>query len=534
MPVPNRLFAGLSLLFLTGCAAVNAPEGGPRDETKPVLRETTPKNGSTNFKDKTITLIFNEDVQPKDLGKELIMTPNTGTSYSVRNDRESISLIFDKNLEPNTTYLLDFRQGIVDVTESNPAENVRLSFSTGAFLDTAYVAGTVKDYITGTPENNLIIGLYKEGDTSNVRNQKPYYFTRTNPDGSFRLQNLKAGSYRIFALNDKNNNEYYDQEKEKIAYLSQPINIQTKLDSVNLKTVLLDTKKPFVVSTENNLDLNTLVYNEGVASIKFQTLEAKPKEEKLLYNASEDGKRIIIYPKQGALPQQIVALAIDSSSNMGADTVKFALTGKKAIPENLTITSARAEIPTKTLNELEFIFPVPVTITGKQPFTIIEDTTTRIVPAYPKDYSFNENNTILKLSYQTKANKVVEVIPDTTQFSAINGTRFRKQIIGYNINTKAATGSFSGTIKTTYKNYWLEILDEKGKVVNRLSNPKKFRMDNQQPGSYTIRVKIDANNDGKWQIGDKDFKLAPEKVYVYPKPVVVRSNWEIADLVLVF
>ncbi|KAA9340009.1 Ig-like domain-containing domain [Adhaeribacter soli] len=534
MSVLNRFFAVASILTISGCAAVNAPEGGPRDETKPVLKETSPANGSTNFKGKTISLIFNEDVQPKDLNKELIISPNTGNTYTVRNDRKTINLIFDKDLEENTTYLLDFRQGIGDITEGNTAENVRISFSTGNFIDTAYVAGKVIDYITSAPENNITVGLYPESDTNNIRDHKPFYFTKTGADGSFALRNIKAGNYQIFALGDRNNNEFYDQEKEKIGYLAQSLQVQGRTDSVILKTIVMDFRKPFVVSVENNLDQNTLVYNEGISILKFQTLGAAPREEKLLVKPSEDGKRIVVYPQNGTLPQRLLALSTDSSNNAGVDTVKFALTGKKAIPEVLTFTSTRTDLPTNTRNEIELIFPVPITITGNQPFTIREDTVRSITPAYPKDYTLTENNTNLKLYYTTKAKKTVELIPDTTQFAAINGTHFRSQVLSFGINNKAATGGFSGSIKTNYKSYWLEVLNEKGKVIRRLTNPKTFRMENQHPGNYQLRVKIDENNDGKWQTGDKKLKTMPEKIYLYPKTISVRSNWEISDLMLVF
>src|SRR5690606_33950939 len=99
--------------------------------------------------------------------------------------------------------------------EGNAAQQVMLSFSTGNYLDTASVSGTVQDYLTGVPETNITVALYPETDTSNIRSKKPYYFSRTNADGSFQIQNIKNGNYWIFAHQDKNNSETYDQEAEK-------------------------------------------------------------------------------------------------------------------------------------------------------------------------------------------------------------------------------------------------------------------------------------------------------------------------------
>src|SRR5688572_20862484 len=148
MFVRNRLFAAFSIAFLTSCAAVNAPEGGPKDEKKPQLVSTVPADRTTNFTGKTITLEFDEDIRPKDLNKELIITPNTGNAYTVKNDRNTLSLEFSKPLEENTTYFISFRNAIEDITEGNKAAETTISFSTGAYLDTASVSGKAQDYLT--------------------------------------------------------------------------------------------------------------------------------------------------------------------------------------------------------------------------------------------------------------------------------------------------------------------------------------------------------------------------------------------------
>jgi uncharacterized protein (DUF2141 family) len=534
MSVLNKILTAAALLMLYSCAAVNPPEGGPKDEKKPDLKKSTPTNGSTGFSGRTIILEFNEDVITKDLNKELIISPNTGNSYTIKNDREKIELTFDKALEENTTYRLNFNQGIVDITEGNKAENVSLSFSTGSFIDSASISGKVINYLTTSPESNLTVALYPESDTNNIRDHKPYYFTRSAADGSFQLNNIKSGAYWVFALNDKNNNEFFDQEKEKIAYLPKPVTVQTRQDSVILKTVYLDTKKPFILSTENNLDQNTLVFNEGITSLNFKSLDKTGTAIKLPLVVSEDGKRTTVFPVNGALPAQLIVLSTDSTGNQGLDTAKFVLSGKKAIAEKISFSSKTTQLAPRSQNLIELNFPVPINIKGKQPFTILEDTIRKIIPEFPKDYSFNETNTVLKLKYTTKALKQVDIIPDTTTITTVNGKPIQKQKLTLDISSKGGTGSFSGTLRTTYKSYWLEILDEKGKIVKSFANPRQFKMDNMLPGTYQFRVKIDENNDGKWKTGDKLLKTMPEKLYIYPKIITVRANWDIEDLILVF
>ena len=61
--------------ILARCASVGTPQGGPRDSLPPKVVMMTPAFGTTNFKDKRITIQFNEYVQLKDQQKEFFTSP---------------------------------------------------------------------------------------------------------------------------------------------------------------------------------------------------------------------------------------------------------------------------------------------------------------------------------------------------------------------------------------------------------------------------------------------------------------------------
>ena len=73
------LKAAVTLLFLgaflTRCANIMSPDGGPKDTLPPVITAINPGNFATNFKEKKIYIEFNEYVQIKDQNKEMFTSP---------------------------------------------------------------------------------------------------------------------------------------------------------------------------------------------------------------------------------------------------------------------------------------------------------------------------------------------------------------------------------------------------------------------------------------------------------------------------
>ncbi|WP_460880240.1 Ig-like domain-containing domain [Pontibacter rugosus] len=130
MKLLNKIIAAGLLTGLAACATQNPPDGGPKDETPPKLISSNPKDQELNVDTRTITLTFDEEVQQNNLTKELLITPNINNRYKVISKRNELSLEFEKPLQDSTTYTLNFRQGITDITEKNKAQGLRLSFST--------------------------------------------------------------------------------------------------------------------------------------------------------------------------------------------------------------------------------------------------------------------------------------------------------------------------------------------------------------------------------------------------------------------
>ncbi|WP_299818396.1 Ig-like domain-containing domain [uncultured Pontibacter sp.] len=519
------------------CASISAPEGGPKDETPPVLQESNPKNQELNVKTKTVTLTFDEEVQQNKLNSELLITPNTDNKYRVRSNKNILNLEFEKPLLENTTYTLNFRDGITDITEKNKAENLRISFSTGTFIDTSRVSGKVVNLLTQLPQKEALVVLYPTSDTLSIRKNRPYYQTETNAAGEYELTNIKEGEYRIYALTDKNNNSFYDNEEEKIGYLAKPITITAATDTVNLTLVRIDTKRPILLRRENYTDRFTANYSEGIKSFRARPADAT--KVKLPHKISPDGKAADLFKTQGYAGGKTILTAVDSAGNIATDTIDIKFEGKRAqrirgAQLKLTNNGNGQNYASGSVVTLEV--ETPVAIAGAEPISILSDTIVVRKIRYPEDITLDSTRTELsfKLPNVNGKNKRISLLVDSTAVKPLEGAPIRFAPVPITVAESGGVGNIKGAATTKYASYTIQLITENYTVVQEIKNVRTFEFKNVVPGNYRIRVLIDENNNGTWEAGDPEFKQEPEKVYLYPKTLDVRANWAMEGEKLVF
>ncbi|AYA37978.1 hypothetical protein D3Y59_13565 [Hymenobacter oligotrophus] len=520
--------------WVAGCAAISQPEGGARDTVAPKFVSSSPKNGATNVSQQSIRLEFSEPVQLKDLSKNLIITPSLaeGNEYKVREERNAIELRFEKPLDENTTYVFNFGEAVTDITENNKAANVVLAFSTGAALDSGSVSGTVVQLLTGQPEADAVVALYPARDTADIRRARPYYLGRTDKSGAFRLNNLRADNYRLYALVDKNQNTRYE-EPERIAYLPQPVQVQPRADSLRLFTVRPDARRPLIQSQQPSAAQFRIGYNEGLRQLTLAALGQPPKpEQNQLVALAEKGRTAVVY-RAAAMPAgRYLVSATDSAGNVGLDTVNVRFAGETLPPrKGPQYQLANNQRETPATGQLRLQFNEPLRLVTNKPFaTLVEDSTTRRPLRAPADGQLSPDRTQLIINLNTRARRAISIVPDSTAITGVTGQSLGLRPVRLRITEQATTGSLSGTVQTAAKRFELQLLDDKYQLVASLQNPRTFRFDNLAPGSYRLRVLVDANNDGRWQGGDPGLRRPAEPVWIYQQPLTVRANWEVEDI----
>ncbi len=211
----------LPLLF-PRCANIIPPTGGPRDTIPPEVVSSEPPNYSTLFTGTEIMIEFDEFIQLRNINQQFIITPPQRERPEFRVRGRNLLIDLNTELVPNTTYTLNFGDAIVDLNEGNVLTNYEFVFSTGDVIDSLHYSGIVLNAYDNEPAEGVVVMLYDNLHDSVPFRQMPLYATRTAEDGRFRLNNLRADTFKVFALQDAGNNYLYDRPgEEAIAFLEE-------------------------------------------------------------------------------------------------------------------------------------------------------------------------------------------------------------------------------------------------------------------------------------------------------------------------
>ena len=221
LPIIPVAFILGSVMFSHSCAnTTTPPSGGPKDTIPPIITKLDPLDGSVNVPTHKTKLefTFNEYVVVKD-AKSLFLSPPLEKAPKHKIQNKSVVVYFENDLDSNKTYTLDLTNAIADNNEGNMFPGFTLVFSTGDKIDSMMVTGTVQDCNTLQPIKGATVMLYKDHADSAVFLKRPDAAIKTDDWGYFCLRNIQDTVFRMYALIDENNNNMYDPETEKIAFL---------------------------------------------------------------------------------------------------------------------------------------------------------------------------------------------------------------------------------------------------------------------------------------------------------------------------
>ncbi len=222
--------------FLVRCASINNNlTGGPKDTLPPVIINMEPGNFTTNYpltgSNRKIYVEFDEFVQLKDQQKEFFTSPQMKKKPQLSIRGKGVVIQIRDTLLENQTYALNFGSALRDNNEGNPLYSMRYVFSTGGEIDSMVCSGYTADSYKADSVSKSYIWFFiadslehhKEYD-STLFKYKPAAIARAETNGIFIAQNLKPVNYRVYAIEDKNDNQLYDPATDQVGFLEGTYN----------------------------------------------------------------------------------------------------------------------------------------------------------------------------------------------------------------------------------------------------------------------------------------------------------------------
>lgn len=576
-PLRQLLRLLLIVCFVYACANKGpGPTGGPKDETPPRVMKSVPENGAMNFAKQEIQVDFDENISLEKVTEEVVVSPPQQKAPDIRAQGKRLVVAFEDTLESGTTYTIDFGNAIVDLNEKNPLSGYTFSFSTGGDIDTLAIAGILINAEDLNPVSGIIVGIYAEHDDS-VFTQKPFLrIGKTDANGYFTINNVKEGTYQLFALGD-NTRDYFFQAGEGLAMYDSLVTPTVAMvehrdtlwaDSVTIDTIEVYERPHYYPDNvllryfkENKIrqyftkaerlrpEMFTLYFNTTLAEL--------PRIEPL--NFPWDSTRYIL---QTNATLDTLHYWITDTLVSRVDSLQLAMTYLRTdsifqleeTTDTLTIAMRKRNVRTKPGKEPQtpkadplafktngigtFEIYNPLTLLMDEPLAawdtahiVLSEKADTLLKPLPYTWHVADStgmNFAIRYPWEAEKSYVLDI--DSATFRSIYG----KVNDRYSANFKIRSLDEYSELKVVLTHYdstaVIQVLDNKDVPVRTLpADPKATVFRHLKPTDYYIRMFLDANGNGKWDTGDFATRRQPEEVFYYPHKLTLKANFEFTE-----
>ena len=558
--VPVALILG-AMMFSHSCAnTTTPPTGGPKDTIPPLLTEIYPLPGAINVPvSKTeLKMKFNEYVVVKDQ-KSLFLSPPMEKAPKYKIQGKSVIVYFEEPLDSGKTYTLDVTNAIVDNNEGNPYPGYTMVFSTGDRIDSMLVTGIVQDCNTLLPLKGATVMLYKDQADSAIFLNRPDAAVKTDDWGYFCLRNIQDTVYRMYALWDENNNNKYDPESEKVAFIDsliRPVIVVTDSLPEVMKYDMKDTVNCLARKQEYELNIfkekpsNQMIVNkervgERTAYITFMApyaqidsiwIKGVPAEKLITqFNLQQDSLEIWVNdpkPQPDTMYLNVKYMKTDTLGLLNSFIEEVRLprpkqgvgkSSKKNIKKEDTTAVVTITAEPETVEQYGFVMEFK--------YPLVEEAFDSLSFRYlnPKQQEFKVNYKVEQDSLNLRKYVVrpdLEMLSGYEYFLKIPHRKF-KDINGfYNDSTEVKVSlpkddklsMMSLELSNVHNKYIVDLLNEKRDKVIRsyiIDKDTTLPFPYLKAGKYSIRITEDINRNGMVDTGILLEHKQPEKVRYY-------------------
>ncbi len=555
------------LIFPPSCANTSSPPtGGPKDTIPPVLVAVTPFMNSTmhprDVKHSQVSFEFDEYVVLNNPNSYIFLSPPQSKPPTAKIKGKKVVVSFQEPLDSSRSYSLSLGEAIKDNNEGNPFPPFTFSFSTGDHVDSLFVSGNIVEASTMLPMSNITVLFHTDPSDSAIFKVRPRAAAKSDLWGYFTVRNLPADTvYRVFAIEDLNNNNMYDPDMERVAFLDTLV-VPTRVirDSIpELATVMMtDTAaclaRPAQITLSMFKEMSSKQLLRAKERVSRRQMYLKfsapyPQIDSLLLDGISPDKLItehnyyhdsltIWINDQGPIPDtlqmRLTYHRTDDSLNIlvpVTDTIRM-IRPKGKMVENRwgemveeadTVAVYQVDASPEKIDQegIVILFESPMVTTPFDSITVISKNTreqTAPVQFSVERDTANIRRFILRLNEKlTTGYEYTLRIPDSL-FMDIDGIYCDSLVKTFSLPQDESLSSLTIEANNVKERYMIELVDEKRTKVYRtyhIDTASVLLFPYLKAGKYSVRITEDKNGNGQIDTGNLLERRQPEKVMMF-------------------
>ena len=538
------------LFNVFSCAAIQAPSGGPKDETPPLLLHSSPLTGTTNFDQSLVQLFFSEHILERSISDAISLLPRTDDPIQVKYKGKELVVKLPNSLLIDQTYILSINRDLKDENGVSLSKGIQLAFSTGDTIDKSKINGKL---FSKEQASALLWKIKDSLDSEEFFLRQPDYTIDASEDGHFSFNYLSNGNYKILGLNRSKLNERLDLKYS--IYGTSSLDI-IKIDSANTF------KKDVNILVPKASKYIRVVNGKWISGRRGEINFDAPINEKLDYFTIE-----ITSEEDRILPEVFVDnnekntlhFFIKDSLKSGLSTIINVVPKYKAeysiIDSALISAKTKTDIDTSYLNikdaektnnlkiEEDLIRPFDFSFSKLMYNVIIDSALTLKKDSVIIDFNLEKLSPlhyrlIPKTNWIPNTEYNLFVIRDKLKMANSRGIKDSLLIINIKTSPFRKFGSLTGNLIEGYNEPLVAKLSSLEKEQYSLdvfvNSNSSFKINKIPEGIYSLMFYNDRDENNNYSYGSLSPYQSSEWFEIIPDTISIRSNWdmEITDIKL--
>lgn len=518
----------LIILVIGGCANIKTPLGGPRDSIPPKVIKESPKNMTTNFAAERIEIEFDEYFKLRNEFTEISISPDLDKLPFFKVRKKTLEIKFDKPLEKNITYSINFGKAIADVNEGNLLKDYSYVLSTGDKIDSLSISGNVTSSLTREALKDVTVFIIPTRQDSLFGKKRANMFTLTDSTGNFKLKHLHEDTYRIYALKEEGSGDrIFNSASDQIGFIKDSIVLNKDITGIKLQVFKEIPAKFNTLEKKIENDGRILfTFNKPLQEPDLHLLQPKDLDAKKITEFSSKKDSALLWLPQLTFDSLTVAVS-DKGKNI--DTVILRRNKKEVYTKQpvTTVNAFNSKLKPKT--DLSLTLSSPIASFDASKIILLEDSIPKRIQVEKNGISARK----LNVKYFWKPSKTYIINIAESAFIDILGNKSKASSHTFSLDEEDNYGNITMavSVEDSTKFYIVEWINEQDVVLRadviRENTNLNYLM--YPAAKYHIRVVYDENKNGIWDTGSVRNRKQPEKIWNYEKEITIRPNWDLED-----